>query len=100
MYGASEPPPHMSSTRPSKHAVLDALVTAHQMSDNGVSVTRLAGITDGSEEAVARQLRLLRDLELAACGESGYRPTVTGEELIDLGLDVDEIVVVDVVENQ
>jgi predicted transcriptional regulator len=89
----------MSSTRPSKHAVLDALVAAHQRSDSGVSVSRLAGVTDGSEEGVARQLRSLRDLDLAACGDEGYWPTVTGEELVELGLDVDEIVVVDVVED-
>lgn len=89
----------MNSTGPSKHAVLDALVTAYQSSDSCVSVTRLAGVTDGSEETVARQLRSLRDLELVARGESGYRPTVTGEEVVALGLDVDEIVVVDVVED-
>jgi RIO-like serine/threonine protein kinase len=89
----------MSSKRPSKHTVLDALVSSHRNCDSGVPVTTLAGVTDGSEEAVARRLRSLSDLELATYEETGYRPTVTGEELIELGLDVDEIVVVDIVED-
>jgi len=88
----------MSPEPPSRHAVLDSLVAVHRRSDGGVSVATLAGVIGGSEEVVAKRLHSLRALELAAYEGSGYRPTVTGEELVELGLDGDGGVGVDVVD--
>lgn len=79
--------------------MLDSLVAVHRRSNGGVSVTTLAGVTGGSEETVAKHLHSLRALELAAYEGPGYRPTVTGEELVELGLDVDEGIVVDIVDD-
>jgi predicted transcriptional regulator len=68
--------------------VLATLVDRYDSSTTPVSVTTLAGALDAEEETVSQRVSRLVACELAAPAAGGYRPTVTGREL--LALDVED----------
>ncbi len=82
----------------STHAVLVELVALSRESDEPVSAATVADSLDVPESELAEPLDSLCEFEFLGSTDRGYRPTVTGEELVALDVEFDEVVVCDVVE--
>jgi DNA-binding IclR family transcriptional regulator len=83
---------------PSPHVVLESVVEAAEATDSPVSVASLADQLDVPEPTLSEPLARLCACELLEATEAGYRPTVTAHELLAAGIELDDIVVFDVVE--
>jgi predicted ArsR family transcriptional regulator len=83
---------------PSPHTVLVETVDAVGESGGPVTASTVAGSLGASEAAVADHLDTLCGFDLLEATEEGYRPTVTGRELLALDVDLDDVFVLDVVE--
>lgn len=82
----------------SMQAVLDAVVDGYRRSGEPVTVRRVAESVDGNEETLAATIESLRECELVEETARGYRPTVTGRELLATDIDVDDVVVIEFVD--
>jgi RIO-like serine/threonine protein kinase len=83
---------------PSTHAVLVEVVTLCRESGQPVSAATVADSLDVPESEVAGPLDSLCEFEFLEPTDRGYRQTVTGEELLALEVEIDDVVVCDVVE--
>jgi len=83
---------------PSSHAVLVEVVDRYRESDRPVTQQVIARSLEVPEEALSEPLESLCEFELLARSDRGYRPTVTARELLALGVDLDDAVVLDLVE--
>ncbi len=83
---------------PSPHTVLVEVVDCHRTSDEPVSARAVADSLGVPESALAGPLDSLCEFDLLARTETGYRPTVTAEELLALDIELDDTVVLDVVD--
>jgi len=83
-----------AGTTPSPHALLAFVAEQYDARERPVTAVDAAAAFDTSMECVSRLFRRLRDCELLAAVEGGYRPTVTGREYLALDID-DGTVIVD-----
>lgn len=80
----------------STHSVLVAVVA---LADDGdVTELALAESLSVSPTALSEPLETLCAFDLVRATETGYRPTITAYELLDAGIELDETLVVDFVE--
>lgn len=80
----------MTTTR---RAVLAALVRAAEGAEEPLPATAVASRLDAAPGPVREDLERLAAMELVAVTEDGYRPTITGRELLELNLDGAAVVV-------
>lgn len=74
--------------------LLDVVVRAAEEDERGVPPEAIAERLGIDPAACRTRLETLAECELVARAEGGYRPTVTGRELLELGVR-DDLVVVD-----
>jgi predicted transcriptional regulator len=77
--------------------VLVAVVDCYEDSNEPVTTQRIADSLGVATVAVSGPLESLCDFELLCVEETGYRPTVTARELLARGIDLGDIVALDVV---
>jgi len=82
----------------SMQTVLETVVDGYRRSGEPVTLQRVAGSTNWSEESLAEPIESLRDYELIEETDGGYRPTVTGRELLAADIDIDDVVVLELVD--
>jgi predicted transcriptional regulator len=82
-----------------KYDVLVSLVDDYEASGQPQSATALADGLDDSTATVVAHLDSLCELDLISRVGDGYRPTVTGRELVALDIDPSGILVLDIVED-
>lgn len=83
---------HTMTTSP--HEILSFAVRTYDESEEPLGPSAVADRFGLSPETAAERCERLVDCELLAAENGGYRPTVTGRELLALDID-DEFVVVD-----
>lgn len=82
----------------STQTVLEKVVSRVEESDTPVSTREIAAALSVPEQEVVDALEELREFELIAVKQEGYRPTVTGYELLETDISLDEMLVFDVVD--
>jgi predicted transcriptional regulator len=82
----------------SMHTVLVELVDMAGEEDEPVGQPTLAASLSVPEAALTDPLDSLREFELVAASARGYRPTVTAHELLAAGIELDDALVMDTVE--
>lgn len=75
--------------------LLSAVVERYDETEAPVTPSQLRECVDGDESAIRSRLEALRSNHLLTAVEDGYRPTVTGRELLDLDFDRDSMLVLD-----
>lgn len=78
---------------PSNGDLLAYVVRAAEDGDRGVPATAIADRFGLDPQACRDRLETLADCELVAATEEGYRPTVTGRELLELPTEGDVVIV-------
>lgn len=83
---------------PSTHTVLVEIVDTAQESGEPVTIRELADSLEVPESTVSDRIDSLREFELVARTQQGYRPTVTAHDLLQKDPDFEDLLVVDLVE--
>lgn len=81
-----------------RHELLVSLVRAEDAGEVPLAARECAAALDADPAPVREDLDRLAAMELVAATDDGYRPTITGRELLELDLD-GEAVVVDAAED-
>lgn len=82
----------------SPHAVLRTTVEAYDADGEPVSVETIAASTGTTASQVVPVLRSLQQAEFVVETDDGYRPTITAREFLELGVTLESVTAVDVVE--
>lgn len=82
----------------SPHTVLVATRDSYDSEDGPPSARTIAETIDVDVGSVRPVLRSLCRVQLLAETATGYRPTVTGRELLERGIHLDDVAAVDIVD--
>lgn len=80
------------------HSVLVAVVTQANKTDGKATEQAIAESLDISPATLATHLETLCEFDLVATTDDAYRPTITAHELLEAGIELDETLVLDLVE--
>ena len=80
------------------HEVLVATVEAYETEHEPVCERTVARSLGATPAEVRQTLDQLRRVEFLVATGNGYRPTVTAREFLDLGITLDDVAAVDIVD--
>jgi DNA-binding HxlR family transcriptional regulator len=73
-------------------------VVDHADADGEVTEQAIAESLAVSQSALTESLETLCEFDMVSRTENGYRPTITAHELLEAGIELNETVVLDLVE--